>query len=184
MRREGHFGPARPWTPDEDERLALALEACMTAAQAAKYVGQRSRNSVIGRAQRLGLQLKNPISRNLVSKKPKATVKNPRGAKAGTVPHSSIPPRKDHAAIAGRTAAVMACENGKCRFPVGDPMGEPETFGFCMEPVERGSYCAAHAAACYSGTNEEARIERRVSWAKANTHLPEAREILAKFDIR
>lgn len=45
----------------------------------------------------------------------------------------------------GVVAAVMACQNGKCRWPVGDPASP--TFRMCLAVTEpEQGYCAAHSA--------------------------------------
>lgn len=141
-----------PWTPELTEHLITLTKAGYSGSVIAAELGV-TRNSVIGKVSRLGMQLGNcrntkghisagrPQKPVLTSfnkyRKPKVKSK-PEFEKAPIpLPNIEDIPRKSFAELS---------END-CRFPVNDP--RLPGFGFCALPKMPGSsYCPAHAIRC------------------------------------
>jgi GcrA cell cycle regulator len=136
----------RPWSEAEDELArTLWFEGKSASEIARRLPSPRSRNAVIGRLNRMKAprraaphaRLKEPGSAHSVldrhrAKRLKAMAKAP--ALIALPPENAVP--------------LAALSAGACSFPHGEP-GQPG-FGFCGAPRERGAYCAAHAALCYT----------------------------------
>ncbi len=126
----------RPWNDQETELLKTLVETTdLTFEQIGKRLG-RTKNQCIGKARRMFLVRKTEH----VSRAPR------KEAKKKPVRHEAPPP-------------ILVSKEG-CRWIEGHPeRGKPVEF--CCEPIERGSYCAEHAARCYlsdvrSSANREA----------------------------
>lgn len=89
--------------------------------------GGLTRHAVLGQVRRLGLSTGDPRREG----------RRPRQAKVVPV------------APASGSATILSVRRADCRWPYGDP-AEP-SFSLCGCPVERGSFCAAHAAIAYRG---------------------------------
>lgn len=141
-----------PWTPELTERLVALTKAGYSGSVIAAELGV-TRNSVIGKISRLGMQLGNCRNGNGQIRtgrpqKPVLTSFNKyRNRKAKSKPEfekAPIPPPNVED-IPRKTFAELS-END-CRFPVNDP--RLPGFGFCALPRIPGSaYCPAHAIRC------------------------------------
>lgn len=118
-----------PWTQPEIETLARMWPSHQ-ASEVAKALN-RSRNAVIGKANRLGLERK---------------ISGPTRKAASCIPIRPIRPRNPvkRVVMAGHVAPVDGCA-----FPHGDP--GKTGFHFCgLTPVVKGkSYCRKHTRICY-----------------------------------
>lgn len=143
--RRGSNPVKSAWSETDDEILTLMWTNGSSASQIAKALpGDRTRNAVIGRANRLGLRKTSP-ERN---RNPKVKIERkapprraPRPQRNWTQKSSSIPPESAR-------KALLALNTHDCRWPMGDPQ-EPG-FGFCGARQEPGlPYCPHHAQVAY-----------------------------------
>lgn len=117
------------WSDERVERLkSLWLEG-KSASQIAEILGGVTRNAVIGKAHRLGLDSRpSPIRRS-------------------ATPRPEAPPRR-RAEPQRAGATVLDLTERMCRWPHGHP-GDA-SFHFCGKKTEPGMpYCAEHAAVAY-----------------------------------
>lgn len=127
------------WTPAMDAQLREWHAAGMSAREIAFRLGDVTRNSVIGRANRLGLKTVAGMARRSVAIRRKETARR-------VAREAKLPPL---GAICGSVPATLALERDSCRFPVGNP-GEA-TFHYCMDPQIPGRpYCAEHESITHS----------------------------------
>lgn len=118
------------WTEEDDERLQELLKQGKSAAEIGKLL-DRSRNSVIGRSNRL----KNTFSVSIEKKDIEPPAKRVFKKR----------PKYNNAA----RDAIWSLEQGECKYPIG---GHPyeDTFRFCCAPQRSGSpYCEQHHKLCY-----------------------------------
>jgi GcrA cell cycle regulator len=142
------------WT---DERVAtlkkLWIEG-LSAAQIAQSLGGVTRNAVIGKVHRLGLQGRATPSRP--AKRPVRPMQRPRLVSAtggASLPRTPRPPTAPVLALApalepmkredGSVNTVLTLNDAVCRWPIGDP--QDRDFAFCGRGVCQGAYCADHA---------------------------------------
>jgi len=151
------------WTDERIETLRKSLEAGMTASQIADTLGEGvSRNAVIGKAHRLGLQARpSPVKSgdvaDVVAAPPVASA-----APGGDAVESAArpAPRKPARAVTAaprkptRTTLLDLSEK-ICKWPIGHP-GEAN-FHFCGKPSQASfPYCTEHCAIAY-----QAQLPRR-----------------------
>lgn len=146
------------WTPELIKELKKLWKKGLTTGEIGRVIGM-SKNAVVGKAHRLGLESRpSPIKREEAPKKEKAS----RVIKKVTKP---APKKEQPAAVetAEPVKAVKKTKSGKnkgvklvdlkptsCRWPEGDPK-DPD-FHFCgKEAVPGKSYCEEHCAVAYSG---------------------------------
>src|SRR5271165_3001883 len=169
-----HRGVRMLWTEEAVETLKrLALEG-MSASVIAAALGAESRNAVIGKANRIGIQLNG--GRASASGAPRPVTKAA-GKPAPAAPHSP----------SGRAWAFAEAEVGPmrrvpfkdirafaCRWPVGDPRSGD--FAYCgLAPAEGRPYCAGHCRMAYRPPSARATRnphERRWSSPVANAWRP------------
>ena len=149
------------WTDERIELLRRSWESGMTASQIAETLGEGvSRNAVIGKAHRLGLQARpSPVraGETLAPDVPAPVAAEE--AVAGDVPR--VPPaRKAVRAVTApprkpaRTTLLDLSEK-VCKWPIGHP-GEAG-FHFCGKPSQASfPYCTEHCAVAY-----QAQLPRR-----------------------
>lgn len=148
------------WTDERVELLRKLWTEGLSASQIAKQLGGVTRNAVIGKVHRLGLQGRATPSRP--ARRP-VRIARPRQAASGATPVAAgsmalrqrpAPRIVDVEPLRledGLTANVLTIRDRMCKWPVGDP-GDA-AFGFCGHPVQDGCpYCAEHAAAAYQPT--------------------------------
>jgi GcrA cell cycle regulator len=164
------------WSPIDDDKLR-ALHA-RTPAPSCKEMGKeigRSKNSIIGRRDRLGLSKSHPLKN--VSKRPRKgrvlKLHKPPMARAPLPPPEPVIV-DDLRIPRAQRLTLVDLKNHHCRFPVGEP-GAPDFF-FCGAPTADLAggrpYCAAHTRrACGPRTaspvseRAQARMSRLGHWA-------------------
>lgn len=158
------------WTEDRIATLKAGWEGGMTASQIAEQLGEGvTRNAVIGKAHRLGLESRpSPVkggdeAATPVTASPPAPAPAPAQAKAAPPPEPVAPPpaiAKPIAKPARRTGkatrvTLLDLNEKICKWPIGHP-GEPD-FHFCGKPVQASfPYCSEHCAQAY-----QAQLPRR-----------------------
>ncbi len=146
------------WTDERIAQLKAGWEGGMTASQIAEMLGEGvSRNAVIGKAHRLGLESRpSPVKAG-----EEEVVAAPATAAPAVVAALPTP-------VAARPAAKRPVRTGKaarttlldlsekvCKWPIGHP-GEPD-FHFCGKPSQAGfPYCTEHCLVAY-----QAQLPRR-----------------------
>lgn len=142
------------WTPEAIDLLHKLFKEGKSASQTAtalveRFGGTATRNSVIGKWNRLGLS--NTRVRKKATEDPSANVKKPKEPPKAVDPRPTpIIKSKPKAVVIPLTGrvALMDLGNFDCRFPIGDPV--KEGFGFCGVRAKSGSaYCSEHHAVCY-----------------------------------
>jgi hypothetical protein len=129
-----------PWTPARIARLErlLADPRRLTAQQIANELGGISRNAIIGKAARLGLELPNRGHgrwRSCVRGRLQGLLAAPEAPK----PTPSLAGGRSKAS--SQHIAFLDLEPHHCRWPYGDRL--PFTFCGC-DRIARSSYCAVH----------------------------------------
>lgn len=127
------------WTGDEDDKLRDLLHSGATYLQAAKILN-RSRNSIAGRASRLGIHA-------AVTDRPKKSIKRKKTVepKVPEVVEPVIVVRRTNNNQKSGTAgeAILKLGPYDCRWPIGDPLSN--NFHYCGEYAEPGQpYCETH----------------------------------------
>jgi GcrA cell cycle regulator len=115
-----------------------------------------SKNSVIGKIDRLGLKLANAVDRVPV---PRSCV--PKASSAPTKADVKIPaPRNpimlDMESVFShpQKTPLVSLRSQDCRFPLGDP--REDGFGYCGATSRVGSpYCEEHRALCYTPSRKK-----------------------------
>lgn len=145
---------ASAWTEERIGRLKILWHEGWTAEQIAGHLGNGvSRSAVLGKVHRLGLSEGRPArpgSRKTGAGRPRKTATGP--ARAGPEPGTgaaapAIPPPARPAGAPD----ILALRRGQCRWPYGDP---GKGLVFCGRPVERGAFCAGHAAVGYRAPSQ------------------------------
>jgi GcrA cell cycle regulator len=162
------------WTKERIERLKELWTEGLSASQIAAELGEGvSRNSVLGKAHRLGLAqgerkgASMPRPRNPPhSPDPAPAAEPPPQNKPDPAPMMSDRPPAEAAELPHRDEAVvprsegvtiMELREGVCRWPLGDPT-TPE-FRYCgARAVEGLPYCAHHAQMAYQPATERKRL--------------------------
>ena len=154
------------WSTERVERLRSFVTAGLTCSQIAAEIGV-TRNAVIGKVHRLGLQTsggrpgrrpsnltqrmrQGPSDRPGETREPRSRLARLlRAATAG----QTVVPFPSPSAIDPPVENVLRCSllelaGGGCRWPLGDP--GKDDFGFCGNDAIAGfSYCAGHARLAY-----------------------------------
>lgn len=132
-----------PWTPERTELLRTLWDRGFSASQIAYRLGGGiSRNSVLGKAHRLGVVIKG--QRTTAYGKSLFKLKTGRPVKSDK--SGFEPPISQSVNDIARVQFSELSET-HCRFPVGTP--GTSGFGFCALPKMPGSsYCPAHAIRC------------------------------------
>ncbi|MBV8971912.1 MAG: GcrA cell cycle regulator [Sphingomonadaceae bacterium] len=145
------------WTDDRIELLKTHWEAGMTASQIAEALGQGvSRNAVIGKAHRLGLEARpSPVK---LTEAAAAVIEAVVAAAEEPVASEPVKPaRRPARAVAAKPARTTLLDLSEkvCKWPIGHP-GEAD-FHFCGKPAQASfPYCSEHCAVAY-----QAQLPRR-----------------------
>jgi GcrA cell cycle regulator len=131
--------PETFWTDERVEELRrLWNDEEMSASQIARAMGAPSRNSVLSKIHRSGLNLRQgnrprlPVSRGPALRAPRPIVEK--------LPVVELPPV---VLETGEHITLMTVGDRYCRWPIGDP--RDADFYFCgNKPIEGGPYCEAH----------------------------------------
>ena len=150
------------WTDERISLLRTSWESGMTASQIAEALGEGvSRNAVIGKAHRLGLEARpSPVKMGEVIE---TVVEGVAAAVGGVVVGAvaavarPVPKRPSRAVVPPKPAKTTLLDlNEKvCKWPIGHP-GETD-FHFCGKAAQTGfPYCTEHCAIAY-----QAQLPRR-----------------------
>lgn len=150
------------WTDENVALLPKAWGEGRSARDIAARILGATRNSIIGKAHRLGLPSRTPLTR--IAPRPKSE-KTPR-ARAPRLPRC-IPEAIDAVVVQlaprrffdGAVATVRTVKDGVCKYPMGDP--KAKDFAYCGRDACRGSYCADHARLAYTSPRRFLAPERR-----------------------
>lgn len=140
------------WTGERVERLKVLYAEGLSCSQIAAELLHISRNGVIGKVHRLGLERRGANSNRLVhgskpGPKPRPRVANPLG-RGATLPREKIRHESPEikamrcAEIVPLNVSLFDLAHGQCKFPYGDG----PTFLFCGHEALNHSYCQAHRA--------------------------------------
>jgi GcrA cell cycle regulator len=152
------------WTEERIAKLKQGWEGGMTATQIAELLGEGvTRNAVIGKAHRLGLESRpSPVKASEeAAPAPAAIVATAEPAPAAPAPASVATPAAPPPPVAARTALKKPGKAGKqalttlldlndkvCKWPIGHP-GEPD-FHFCGKASQQPfPYCTEHCLVAY-----------------------------------
>lgn len=145
------------WTPERITHLRTMVAAGQqSASEMAAELGGVSRNAVIGKVHRLGLEWKSVYKRSDHSKRPR----RPRGTgntrfsfarlfpvRAPTmVPVDASEPANENGPpppSSELNCSIYELTNLTCHFPLGDPRNAD--FCFCGNQTDDGPYCGKHA---------------------------------------
>lgn len=134
------------WTNELVEELKQLWEKGLTTGEIGKALGV-TKNSVVGKAHRLGLNSRpSPIRRN-DEEEETVNVETAPVEKKKPV-KKAAPPKKEVEKKAEKLFTVSDLTSTSCRWPIGDP--KDENFHFCgKEALPDKPYCAEHAAIAY-----------------------------------
>ncbi len=115
-----------------DDRLTL-LKILWPEGRSAEWIarelgGGLTRNAVLGQVRRLGLSARDTSD----------VVRRDRRPRTST----PVPPPPSQG-----SATILSVRRTQCRWPYGDPSGDD--FRLCGCAIQRGAFCAAHAALAY-----------------------------------
>jgi GcrA cell cycle regulator len=161
-RRHHELGPLdghSPWTAEDDKKLKQLRAEGHSFGSIANSM-ERSRNSCISRAHRIGVPVPPLVKRALPDRW--GNNRAPHIPKQAKPQRKPVPKTNGHAN--GHTVTVVTLKNNPpkmlsimelkprhCRWPIGDP--RDEKFRYCGAHKERGAYCHEHAALCYVEPN-------------------------------
>lgn len=146
--RPAHFD----WTDQRIEQLKACLANGMSASEIGKEFGV-TRNTIIGKARRLGLEFsRKPYRRGTAVHRPPVVRRAPlkpalRHAPAvpPPTPEPEPIPIDDMAIPPEQRRTLLTLRKRECRWPVGDPLLDPQNFFFCGASRKDGSsYCPHH----------------------------------------
>lgn len=142
MGKRGYEIERPKWTDDKIE----ALRKHWAAGESCTDIGKRlgfSRNAVIGKVNRLGLERREKPSRPVPVRIKTKQPPKPRRVKEDASPDPAPlpPPPSSGSAPDDTTAAVLALTSTTCKWPIGDP--KQPGFRFCMreKPADQ-PYCS------------------------------------------
>jgi hypothetical protein len=130
------------WTPADIDGLRALWGQGLTAAAIAAKLG-KSRNAVLGKAHRLGLDARpNPIKQAKRGPKPRPEPRDPvvKVVRRAPLPKSQAPQCEGVTGVGGR--------HGVCQYVVGDAAGAATRY--CGAEAQ-GSYCVGHRPFVYAG---------------------------------
>ncbi len=147
------------WTDERIAQLKAGWEGGMTASQIAEQLGEVTRNAVIGKAHRLGLESRpSPVKGGEAVAEAPATSAAPVAAPsaaptAAPAPKPAARPARGSTKIAKTT--LLDLNEKVCKWPIGHP-GETD-FHFCGKPSQASfPYCTEHCLQAY-----QAQLPRR-----------------------
>jgi len=159
------------WTEERVDTLKSFWKDGLSASQIAARLGGVTRNAVIGKVHRLGLNGRRTASRREVARAgavrfPLRCKPRPKSSRQATertgqlrlrgkgqLHPSQLPPLDSPPAFAITVATLTATS---CRWPLGDP--KRQDFSFCGRPAPSGHpYCAHHSAIAYAFVKSRSR---------------------------
>lgn len=135
------------WTEEKIEQLAKLWNEGLTTGEIGRIIGM-SKNAVVGKAHRLGLEGRpSPIKRDVNPKtKKKTKALDTDTSKKSDAPKTKLKTKED---LIGLTDLTMH----SCRWPIGDP--KDKDFHFCgKEAIAGKPYCGEHVMVAYVGINK------------------------------
>ena len=135
--------PQLPWTDQDTELLRSLWTQGITATRiAAKFSGKFSRSSVLGKANRLGLEFRgNKVNREYHHRtKPSMGIPKPKATKP---PQTQTP--ASEAPVPCGEPGIFPSDG--CQFIAGPYSPD---FVMCGHPLVRGKWCSYHAGICYA----------------------------------
>jgi GcrA cell cycle regulator len=138
------------WTYERVAELRRGVADGMTSAELGAQLGT-TKNAIIGKAGRVGLQLLGRSGNNM--KPPKKPRKSPQVGRAFYAPAEPLPPTDAPRAIPpapnSKPVDLMGLNNSTCHWPLWDEPYEPMLYCGALEAdVDAGrSYCWFHARA-------------------------------------
>lgn len=165
----------RPWGEAEDATLAKLWAEGLSARQIANALGTgRSRNAVIGRIHRKGLQGRSKDQRDRpgaamrIKARRKASMRFKARRKAALriarITAEPFTPTEELGPL-GDGVSILALTDLTCRYPIGDP--QEAGFTFCGRTRDRDCpYCIGHARIAYAPITKRQKrsTERLANW--------------------
>ena len=153
------------WTDERIAQLKAGWEGGMTASQIAEQLGEVTRNAVIGKAHRLGLESRpSPVKggdADAASAAPAGSVPSAGTgpdmpvAASGPLPAPRPAARAPRGAVKSARTTLLDLSEKVCKWPIGHP-GEAD-FHFCGKPSQASfPYCTEHCLQAY-----QAQLPRR-----------------------
>ena len=154
------------WTLKAEQQLRDLAATGLSASQIAIQMGAATRNTIIGKAHRLGVKIGKPTrpAKPTVAAYRRAAPKLQQEARKMPVAAVSLvlplppPPPPSPAPSPDGGVRLMDIRDGQCRWPIGDP--KSADFVFCGAPAER-SFCPHHHRLVYVPTARQ--IARRAA---------------------
>lgn len=144
------------WNTETETTLANLWGEGLSAGKIGKALGV-SRNAVIGKAHRMGLQ-RRAVAAAVVAVKPAASVRVPaHKARALLAAVIIVPMLRDD----GAPVTLLSVRDGECRWPVG-PVPAGGAMQVCGHTAKTGKpYCTAHAARAYLAGVEKLKVQEK-----------------------
>jgi len=146
------------WTDEEISTLKRLWSEEVSSGQIAKTLN-RSRGSVMGKINRLGLM-------GTTSKAPVAGQKKAKPVAKAPEPQALEPIKPIAAPVIPpdpKDKTIIDLKARECRWPLGDPMAKPEFFCGCRTTSEKNPYCEEHSKqAFYTWNKPSLKLPRRV----------------------
>ncbi len=148
------------WTDERIAQLKAGWEGGMTASQIAEQLGEVTRNAVIGKAHRLGLESRPSPVKAVEGETETAAAAAPAAPAAtaaapATAPAPRAAPRAPRVNGKAARTTLLDLNEKICKWPIGHP-GETD-FHFCGKPSQASfPYCTEHCLIAY-----QAQLPRR-----------------------
>ena len=153
------------WTDERVETLRRLWGEGLSASQIATELGGVSRNAVIGKVHRLGLEARNKSADDkskddapAVDAAPEIEEEAPAPLEAANDP-GSAPDLEDDEDVAPIPLKLKLTEltERTCKWPIGDPMHD--NFHFCGHDADEGRpYCEYHSGLAFQPASERRRV--------------------------
>ena len=146
MTNHSHYNSVKSgWTKERSEKLRELWKTGLSCSKIAAKMGGITRNAVIGKAHRLGLESRpSPVTFSDGSDR---TMRR-RVTKAHKEINTVVAPLFDDAPTRRVTPVIIGSSTATCQWPHGN-VGEPG-FGFCGSASDAGRpYCAKHVKLAY-----------------------------------
>lgn len=147
-------GPNSFWSDDREQKLRELWKEGHSCSEIARRIGGVTRNGVVGKVHRLGLEERKTPSRpvrKLASQRrsrPHAWEKPPPARMTPKAAAPVEPPASVGNAPDDTRNAVLALSLGHCRWPIGDP--KRPGFRFCMGETDPDhTFCVTHRKVAY-----------------------------------
>jgi len=142
------------WTPEREKKLRELWKIGHTASQIASFLGNTTRNAVIGKAHRLNLEAR------AVSKKSTLKVNKESNVKTEIKTQKLGRKAKFKALLldknfpAENPTKLEDLTDDHCKWPLGEKL-EPASFFCGRKPIEKFPYCQLHLLYGYQSKNEK-----------------------------